>query len=134
MSSQINKKKNYIICNICREKLTKNNNIKCPLCKQFFCIKCIESWLLRVRNNMICPFCAKKWDIIFICHYLPLKFIVDDLKLQLHGKYTFDYEYETQDDHQEGGTNKSYFETIDDNIDEETIRLIKLLLLRNIIS
>jgi len=133
MSLQNNSKKSCILCNICREKLTKKNHIKCPLCKHFFCIQCVESWLLTVKNNMICPLCAKKWDEIFVCHYLPLNFVVNELKLTIHGSYVYDYEYEI-DGHQEGGTDKKYFDTIDDNIDEETFKLIKSFLLRNIIG
>lgn len=90
------KKKQIPICNICREKVTKETYIRCPICKQFFCKFCIEDWLISVKNNRICPLCANKWDDNFICNNLPLGFVVNTLKLRVYGLYSNDYEYETQ--------------------------------------
>ena len=90
------KKKAIPICNICREKVTKETYIRCPICKQFFCKFCVEDWLISVRNNRICPLCAKKWDDNFICNNLPLGFVVNTLKLRVDGLYSSDYEYDTQ--------------------------------------
>lgn len=109
-------KKQIPICNICKEKLTKETYIRCPLCKQFFCKFCVEDWLMRMRNNRICPLCAKKWDDNFICNNLPLGFVVNTLKLRIYGLYSNDYEYETK--------NKSIHDTNesdeeDENHDEE---------------
>jgi len=110
---KVSKKKKLVPeCNICREKLTKDTYIRCPLCKQFFCKFCIEDWLLRMRNNRVCPLCAKKWEDKFICNNLPLGFVINKLRLRIYGLYSYDYEYEP--------ANKSRHDDIDEQ-DEESV-------------
>ena len=115
------KKKKIPICNICREKVTKETYIRCPICKQYFCKFCIEDWLISVKNNRICPLCAKKWDDNFICNNLPLGFVVNTLKLRVYGLYSNDYEYETKNKnmHYTDKEDESHEENEEENHEED---------------
>ena len=118
---QRKKKKQAPDCNICQEKLTKDTFIRCPLCKQFFCKFCVEEWLMRMKNNRICPFCAKKWDDIFICNNLPLGFVANKLRLNVDGLYLTEYsdDYDEPKDKDDDKERVHRLPKIDDEPEED---------------
>ena len=59
------------LCNICSEKIEKNNiiGLKCDFKKHIFCYQCIYDWYKEINYNSLytkqmCPICRKKGGLL----------------------------------------------------------------------
>jgi hypothetical protein len=64
-------------CNICMEKFTSTlrKAVSCPYCHEYFCIKCVEKYLLNTIEDPHCMACRRGWSQSLLQNFCTKTFL-----------------------------------------------------------